>query len=226
RHSHEALGGQVHHEVRIGDLEERADRGEIAQVGLEESHLRAEVIDVLSLAAPPVRAEDLSALGQGVLGHVAPHEAGDARDEDSHACRAPGEDSRFRAVPTIIRYASERPCLQNGLRSLGRDLPSRRPCGRPRNAAPPHAVPPPPFPPGAGDWRASRAWPAPAPDDRRASRGGPSRSAPPRPRGHALAWRRWATRRPWPRGWPGATPPCARPTHRDPDRRGGERPPR
>src|SRR5262249_53574122 len=161
----------------------------------------AEVIDVLSLAAPPVRAEDLSALGQGVLGHVAPHEAGDARDEDSHACRTPGEDSRFRAVPTIIRYASERPRQQNGRRSLGRRPPARRACGRPRSA-PRDAVPPPPSPPGAGDRRAGRAWPAPAPDDRRASREGPSRPAPPRPRGRALAWRRRADRRPWPRGWP------------------------
>src|SRR5262249_29071184 len=101
---------------------ERAHGRKIPQVGLEEGHLRPEVIDVLRLAAPPVRAEDLGGLGQGVLGHVAPHEAGDAGDQDSHAGRAPprrfalsrGCDDytlRLRAPPaakrsTVTRYRS------------------------------------------------------------------------------------------------------------------------
>jgi hypothetical protein len=83
-HAHEALRGQVHDEVRLGDLEERAYRGEVPKIGLDKGDFVAEMVDVLRLAPPPVGAEDLRALGEGVLGHVAPYKPGDAGDQHSH----------------------------------------------------------------------------------------------------------------------------------------------
>jgi hypothetical protein len=60
------------------------DRYLVPEVALHDAELAAQVVDVLGAAAPAAHAEDLQPREpQQVVRQVAPHEAGDARDEDA-----------------------------------------------------------------------------------------------------------------------------------------------
>src|SRR5258705_1143739 len=133
-HTDEALGGQVDHEVRVGDLEERAHRGQVAKIGLEKGHLGAEMVDVLRLAPPPVGAEDLRPLGEGVLGHVAPHKPGDAGDQHSHPGRSVRRFGVSRSCGDYTLRLTAR--VQNGPPPSGRGRPSLWPYATPRTDPP------------------------------------------------------------------------------------------
>ncbi len=89
--------------------EERSRRSDSTSVDL-----RPEVVDVVGLAAPADGAEHLRALGQGVLGHVAAHEPGDAGDQVA-------------AFPGL--YATRRRAPGGNRPPPGRDPRSPRACG-------------------------------------------------------------------------------------------------
>ena len=84
RRAHDALRGQMHDVVRARPRDERPHRRVIPQVGLDEGDAPAQMLDVLGRALPSTRAEDLGALGERVLRHVAADEARDAGDQHPH----------------------------------------------------------------------------------------------------------------------------------------------
>src|SRR2546427_8252890 len=86
---HVTLRRQVDDEVGARRRDELVDRREVTQIALDQRDAVAQVIDVLGLAPPAVRAEDLGALGQRELREVAADEPRDAGDGDPHAypCR-------------------------------------------------------------------------------------------------------------------------------------------
>src|SRR3989442_7566685 len=96
---HVALGRQVNDEVGARRRDELVHRREVTQITLDQGDAVAQVIDVLGLAPPPVRAEHLGALGQRELGEVTTDESRNAGDEDPHvyACRR-SNSMTFRSV--------------------------------------------------------------------------------------------------------------------------------
>src|SRR5215471_4848153 len=108
RGGHEALRGEVHDVGGLGGLEEVPHRREVAQVALDEADPAAEMIDVLGLAPPANGAEDLGALRERELGHMAADEAGDAGDQDPHVPHASPSLDRadYTVAAAARRYTS------------------------------------------------------------------------------------------------------------------------
>src|SRR2546425_7779977 len=96
---HVALRRQVDDEVGPRRRDQLLHRREVAQITLDEGDAVAQVIDVLGLAPPPVRAEHLGAFSQRQLREVTADEPRDAGDEDPHvyACRR-SNSMTFRSV--------------------------------------------------------------------------------------------------------------------------------
>ena len=74
----------MHDVVRARPRDERPHRRVIPQVGLDEGDAPAQMLDVLGRALPPTGTENLGALGERVLRHVAADEARDAGDQHPH----------------------------------------------------------------------------------------------------------------------------------------------
>src|SRR5262249_32406952 len=95
---HVALGGEMEDAVRGDRLEHPACGRRVPEVTLHELEAPGEVRDAVHAAPPAVGAEELDvAPGDQVVGQVAPDEAGQAGDQDSHA-RSPSKNARIEAT--------------------------------------------------------------------------------------------------------------------------------
>ena len=127
----EALRREVDDDVRPRLGEDVADREHVPQVRLDQRHPAAEVLDVLGLAAPAERADDLRTLRQRPLREVAADEPADARDEDAHSAhtttggpRSPSRPGTAERPADARRQGQGEPGPQGEERAPGRVRPA------------------------------------------------------------------------------------------------------
>ena len=105
--------------VRAHVAEDAPDGVGVPQVAFDQLHPVAEVLDVVHAAAPAVDAEDLHVpAGDQVVGEMAPDEAGESGDQDTHY-GSPSKNARTAAITASI--SSGRSSGKHGSDSTSRE---------------------------------------------------------------------------------------------------------